>query len=84
MDKLIFNQASIFHLQQLEFQFRRKFGSRFRLSDESSRNELINRSAESSDRIIRQYFERFCHELEPALVEELVMRGVVKPTGNKH
>ncbi len=84
MDKLIFSQASIFHLQQLEFQFRRKFGERFKLSDETSRNELISRSSQSSDKIIRQYFERFRHELEPALVEELRMRGIVPLDGKKH
>lgn len=84
MDKLIYNQAGIFHLQQLEFQFRRKYGERFRLSDEVSRNDLIHRSSESSDRIIRQYFERFCHELAPELIEELVMRGIVTPPEQKH
>lgn len=84
MEKIIFNQAGIFHLQQLEFQFRKKYGERFRLSDEVSRNDLIHKSSESSDQIIRQYYERFCHELEPSLIEELVMRGIVKPTAVKH
>lgn len=84
MDKLIFNQASIFHLQQLEFQFRKKFGKRYRLADEISRNELINESSESPDRIIQKYFRRFCHELDPTLIEELIVRGVVKTPEIKH
>ena len=84
MDALIFNQASIFHLQQLEFQYRKKFGKHHRLSNEASRNELINESSISPDRVIQKYFRQFCHELEPALIEELVMRGVVKPSEIKH
>lgn len=84
MDKLIFNQASIFHLQQLEFQYRKRFGKRYRLADEASRNELINASSESNDRIIQKYFRQFCHELEPSLVEELIVRGVVKTPTLKH
>ncbi len=84
MNTLIFNQASIFHLQQLEIQYRKKFGKHHKLSDEASRNELINESSASSDRIIQKYFRQFCHELEPGLIEELVMRGVVKPPKAKH
>ena len=77
MSALIFSQASIFHLQQLEIQYRKKFGKHHRLSIETSRNELINESSTSPDRVIQKYFRQFCHELEPALIEELVMRGVV-------
>ncbi|WP_369600888.1 hypothetical protein AAIA72_13795 [Hahella sp. SMD15-11] len=79
MNQLIFNQASIFHLQQLEVQFRKRQGVRHRLSDESSRLELISQSSQSSDIIIQKYFRRFAHELEPELVEELIARGIVKP-----
>ncbi|RMF14837.1 MAG: hypothetical protein D6758_10800 [Gammaproteobacteria bacterium] len=79
MNQLIFNQASIFHLQQLEVQYRRRKGVRHRLSDESSRLELINQSASSPDKIIQKYFRRFAHELEPELIQELISRGIVKP-----
>ena len=79
MDALIYNQASIFHLQQLEIQYRKKFGKHHRLSNEASRNELINESSVSPDRVIQKYFRQFCHELEPGLIEELILRGVVKP-----
>ncbi|ARU55445.1 MAG: hypothetical protein MI864_03745 [Pseudomonadales bacterium] len=79
MEKFIFSQASIFHLQKLENQFRKKYGKRYRLSEENSRMELLTESSTSSDIVIQQYFRRFCHELDPQLVEELVMRGIVKP-----
>ncbi|ABC32954.1 MULTISPECIES: hypothetical protein [Hahella] len=79
MGALIFNQASIYHLQQLEYQFRRRFGERYRLSEESSRMELITKSSQSSDIIIQKYFRKFAHELEPELIKELVSRGVVPP-----
>ena len=79
MNQLIFNQASIFHLQQLEVQFRKRQGVRHRLSEEASRLELISQSSQSSDIIIQKYFRRFAHELEPELVEELIARGIVKP-----
>lgn len=82
MDKIIFSQASIFHLQQLEFQFRKKFGMRFRLADEDSRFNLINQSSESKDLIIQRYFRNFCHELDPTLIDELIDRGIVKPSHN--
>lgn len=84
MDKLIFNQASIFHLQQLEHKFRKKFGKRFKLSDETQRMDLINESASSKDIVIQQYFRRFCHELDPDLAEELVLKGIVKPLATPH
>ena len=79
MEKFIFSQASIFHLKKLENQFRKKYGRRYRLSEENSRMELLTESSTSSDIVIQQYFRRFCHELDPQLVEELVMRGIVKP-----
>lgn len=80
MQTVIFSQGSIFHLQKLEAEFRRRQGERFRLSDEAQRLELIRRSSLSSDQVIQKYFRRFCHELEPALVEELVSLGIVQPS----
>ncbi len=80
MSALIFNQASIYHLQQLEVQYRRRVGERFRLSDEEDRLALISRSSGSADIIIQKYFRRFAHELEPELMSELVERGVVQPS----
>ncbi len=79
MGALIFNQASIYHLQQLEMQYRRRSGERFRLSEEDSRLALINKSSISTDKIVQKYFRRFAHELEPALIQELINRGVVNP-----
>ncbi len=79
MAAMIFNQASIYHLQQLELQYRRRCGQRYRLSDESARLELINKTSASTDRIIQKYYRRFAHELEPELEDELIARGVITP-----
>lgn len=84
MANVVFSQAGIFHLQQLETQFRKRFGKRFKLSEEEGRMELIRESSDSADHIIQKYFRTFYHELEPQLVQELISRGIVKtPKGFK-
>ncbi|WP_020405512.1 hypothetical protein [Hahella ganghwensis] len=79
MRAMIFNQASIYHLQQLELQYRRRCGQRFRLSDENARLELINKTSNSTDKIIQKYYRRFAHELEQDLVSELISQGIISP-----
>ena len=77
MDTIIFNQASIYYLQQLEHHYRKRYGKRYRLANETSRLELINHSSRSADRTIRECFERFSQELEPELMREMQHRGIV-------
>ena len=80
VSEFIFNQASIYHLQQLEVQFRRRCGERFRLADEDSRLSLISKSSSSPDIVVQKYFRRFANELDPTLLDELITRGIVKPS----
>lgn len=84
MGQIVFDQSGIFHLQKLETQFRKRHKKRFRLSDENGRLDLIRQSSESSDQIIQKYFRNFYHELDPALIRELLQRGIVTtPKGFK-
>ena len=84
MRTVIFNGSSLFYLKQLEAQFHRRVGQRFRLSDEDQRLELLRQSAHSRDQIVRKYFRRFCKELDPTVRNTLIEEGVFQESETLH
>mgnify|MGYP005876238657 CR=1 FL=1 len=76
MSTLIFNADSLFQLKQLEFEYHRRAGRRFRLADETQRLELLRCSASCRDQVVRRQFRRFCRKLEPGIRNALIREGV--------
>ncbi|MFE8071321.1 hypothetical protein QQM79_09685 [Marinobacteraceae bacterium S3BR75-40.1] len=84
MRTLIFSGSSLFHLKQLEAQYHRRLGQRFRLADEGQRLELLRQSAHCRDQVVRKYFRRFCQDLDPTTRDTLIEEGVFKESETLH
>ncbi|WP_111498052.1 hypothetical protein [Marinobacter bohaiensis] len=77
MDTLIFNSSSIFHLYQLESQFRHRGGRHFHLADADERLELLRQCSASRDPVVQRFFHEFWERLEPEQIRALHDEGVV-------
>ncbi|PAV25064.1 hypothetical protein C8D92_104233 [Tamilnaduibacter salinus] len=80
MDRPIFSSGTIFHLQQLGTQYRRRGGRRFHLGDERERLELLRLTSQSEDQVIQKYYRHFWQQLEPEQGDALVKEnGIAAP-----
>jgi len=76
MDTLIFSQAAIFRLHQLDNQYYSYTGERYRLANENGILDLLQSSAEIADRKIRRAYFAFLMELDKSQIDALEERGV--------
>ncbi|RYD72432.1 MAG: hypothetical protein EOP53_21940 [Sphingobacteriales bacterium] len=76
MDTLIFSQAAIFRLHQLDNQYYHHTGERYRLANENGILDLLENSASIADRKIRRAYFAFIMELDKNQINALEERGV--------
>lgn len=77
MQKIIFPQSGIFHLQKLAHQIYATTGIRHRLSNETSMLNLIKHSANSNNQLTRQYFKDFTNAAGEETITKLSRMGVI-------
>lgn len=76
MSTLLFSQAAIFRLRQLDSQYYRYTGERYKLAEENGILELLESSALIVDRKVRSAYHAFLLELSQPQIEVLAERGI--------
>jgi len=76
MDTLIFSQAAIFRLHQLDNQYYNYTGERYKLAKENGILDLLQSSASIADRKIRRAYFAFVMELDKSQINALEERGI--------
>ena len=69
--KLVFSQASIFHLYRLGLVVAGKTGKKYRLSDEDEMRSLIRYCNRSTNTTICRQYDAFLYTLEPSVLVEI-------------
>ncbi len=78
MQKLIFPQSGIFHLQKLANALHEETGIRHRLSDELSMMSLIKDCARSEQAHIQEHFAAFTQAAGDDVVDSLAELGIIE------
>ncbi len=69
--KLVFSQASIFHLYRLGLVVTGITGKKYRLSSDDEMRSLICYCNRSDDTSVCRQYDAFLHSLEPAVLREI-------------
>lgn len=76
MDKLIFSQAAIFHLQQLANHLHRQTGIRYKLSTTEGILSLLSAGGNAHMPHIRKCYDAFVMELNKRQLDALAAQGI--------
>ena len=79
MKKIIFSQASIFHLYRLGLLVGGKTGVRYRLVNQEEMNRLIRYCDRTSDQTVRRQYEAFLASAEPNVLAALEEQKLIQP-----